>query len=132
MNIRTPKTRTTLIGLALYLACTASLFFIPDENLRVVRATLTGLTFLVILLFIISYHVMTRGHWRDSVHGVHIMAFSVAMDLIMLFLVLALFSLIPMWLLPIIGAWIYLTVLFLFLWRWVILRAGQRVPKDEK
>lgn len=130
--INTPKRSTALIGLVVYLLATLSLFFVPDEHLRLVRAILTLITFVVIVGFCISYHVMTRGHWKDTVHGVHIMVFSLAFALIMAFIVLALFGLIPMWLLGVLGAWIYLTVMFLWLWRWVILRAGQRVPKDVK
>ena len=124
-----PKRQTTIAGLVLYLLCVTSLFFIADDRLRIVRAVLTLLNFLVIAGFCISYHVETRGHWKDTIHGVHIMTFSLAFALMFAFVSLALFGMIPMWLLGILGAWIYLTVLFLWLWRWAILRAGQRVPK---
>ena len=123
-----PKRSTTIAGLVLYLLCVGSLFFIDDDHLRTVRAVLTLVNFLVITGFCISYHVETRGHWRDTIHGVHIMTFSLAFALMFAFICLALFGLVPMWLLGKLGAFIYLTVLFLWLWRWAILRAGQRVP----
>jgi hypothetical protein len=48
------------------------------------------------------------------------------------YLVLALFGLLPLWLVPYMSAWIYLTLAYLFLWRWSILRDDQRRPVEPK
>lgn len=123
------RRRNVILGWLSYVLCVMVLFFIPAESQRLARGVLVAATFLVIVGFCISYHVTTRGHWRDTIHGVHIMVFSAATGLIMAFLILGLFGLIPMWLVPILGGWIYLTEFYLFAWRWAILRAGQREPK---
>ena len=81
---------------------------------------------MVALTFVVAYSVLTGGHWRDSEHGTHIMAFSFAVMVILGYAFVALLDWIPRWVLPYSSALIYSTMGFLMLWRLAILRRDQR------
>jgi uncharacterized protein involved in response to NO len=100
--------------------------FLPPDVLGPVRVVFCGLAALVALTFVVAYHVLTGGHWRDSEHGTHIMAFSFAVMVILGYAFVALLNWIPRWFLPYSSALIYSTMGFLMLWRLAILLRDQR------
>jgi hypothetical protein len=71
--------------------------------------------------FVVTYGVWTQGRWRDSRYGVHLMVFSAAFALILLYLVLSIAGLVPDSWRPYAGIVIYFTAGSLFLWRLTML-----------
>jgi hypothetical protein len=121
-------TLRTYFGLLGYLATLAVGF--AFATYPATRPTLAVCATLSALGFVLAYHFSTGGHWRDSVHGRHVMTFSAACVLILSYATLALFGVIPPWLFPYLAVVTYATMAWLFLWRWAILRNDQRVPKE--
>ena len=90
--------------------------------IEIIRAVLVGVAVLMPAAFCVCYHVWTGGHWRDSRYGVHLMVFSLACTLILLYAFLAVIGLIPRSWLPYASIVIYTTIAGLFLWRLLLLR----------
>jgi hypothetical protein len=94
------------------------------------RPTLAVFAILSALWFVLRYQTRTKGHWRDTVHGRHVMTFSLACVIILTYACLNLLGLIPAWLVPYLGVLTYATLGWLFLWRNAILTKSQREPKE--
>jgi hypothetical protein len=93
---------------------------------EITRAVLVGVAFLMPAAFCVCYHVWTGGHWRDSRYGVHLMVFSLACALILLYAFLAVIGLIPRAWLPYSSVVIYPVIAGLFLWRLLLLWRDHR------
>jgi hypothetical protein len=126
--IHTASKVRLIVGFLLYLAsCTGvvGLMLVLPEN-RWVRATLVGVALLATVLFMVSYHVGTRGYWRRSDIGVHLMTFALADAIVLAYVAAAFLGWIPLAVLPYLSALTYLTIAWLFGWRTVIMRGYLR------
>ena len=121
-----------LVGFLAYLLTCAgvvtALALLPADA-RWVRLVLAVAAFVAALLFMVSYHVGSRGAWRRSDIGVHLMTFGLTNAIVMAFVVLAFLGWIPAIVLPFFSALTYLTVAGLFAWRTVIMVGYQRGKK---
>ena len=124
---RSSKIRLFL-GFLLYLASCAVvvgvMVALPDN--RVVRVALVALAFVSTLLFMVTYHFGTRGYWRKSDIGVHLMTFGLTNALVLTYVLLAFLGWIPLVVLPYLSALTYWTIAWLFGWRTVIMRGYLR------
>lgn len=68
--------------------------------------------------FPIVYHVVTRGAWKDSAMGRHLMSYRVVLAALIDLTFIASFDLIEGTLLVVVGATLYL-LLGVLLWQWV-------------
>ena len=122
-----------LVGLGVYLLASLVLvlvmLLVPDEFDHWLRAGLAASALVSALLFMAAYQVGTRGRWRDSDIGVHLMTFAFTDAMVLLYVVLAFFGLIPLIVLPFLGALTYMTLAWLFGWRTVIMRGYMRRGK---
>lgn len=130
------KTRLTF-GLLAYLLSAGAvvLLLILTGGAPWVRMALAIGALVMTLAFMTTYHLGTRGAWRRSDIGVHLMVFGLANGIILAFVVLAFLGALPMAVLPYFSALTYLTVGWLFGWRTVImdgyLRGGPDEPDSE-
>jgi hypothetical protein len=114
------------VGFVAWLVSIVVTMFLPLEILAPTRIVFCGLAALVALTFVVAYHVLTRGHWRDGEHGTHLMVFSFAVAVILGYAFVSLLGVVPRWFLPYSSALIYSTMGFLMLWRLTILIRDQK------
>lgn len=126
-----PRVGRLAVGFALYLLSVAAVCWLVFLFDRPTRVGVLVLAWLMTALFVGGYHRWTHGHWRDSRHGVHIMTFSSAVLLVLSYVLLAFAGLIPLWFLPYLSAITYLTMAWLFGWRYALMRSDQRRPKGS-
>lgn len=77
-------------------------------------------------VFVAIYHLSTCGDWRRSEHGVHLMAFTAGLGLIMTYVVAAIVGWVPKEWYPYASTGCYLIILSLVVWRIVLLLRAQR------
>lgn len=125
--------RQVVCGLVLYLlglaGVLAAAYWLPWS---VVGPVASGSAALAASVFVAAYHFGTRGHWRDTETGVHMMTFSAACAAIMLYVTLRLLGFVPTVLQPFGSAVIYVTVASLFAWRLRVFLRVQRRDRRER
>jgi amino acid transporter len=95
----------------------------------IVSLAFVVLAFIAASVFMLRYQMRTRGHWRDTPYGVHLMVFSGACVAIFVYTMLSTTGVVPEFLRPWFRSVIFLSMAFLFGWRTVLLRDAQRVKK---
>lgn len=119
-------------GVALYLlglaGVLAAVYWLPWG---LVGPVASGSAALAAGLFVTAYHFRTRGHWRDTETGVHMLTFSATCAAIMLYVTMRLLGFVPVVLQAYGSAVIYVTVASLFVWRLRVFLRVQRRPRDE-
>lgn len=122
-----------LVGFLLYIASSAAvvglMVALGDDN-RLIRVALVGVAWVATSVFMVTYHVGTKGYWRKSDIGVHLMSFALANWLVLLYVLLAFLGWIPLVVLPYLSALTYWTIAWLFGWRTVIMRGYLRGGSD--
>jgi hypothetical protein len=133
------SSRTRLsIGFLCYLISCAVVIgvMIAWPEARLVRMALAGGALILTLAFMLTYHIGTRGDWRKSDIGVHLMVFGLTNAIVLTLVVISFLGWLPIWLGPAISAATYLTIGWLFGWRTVImdgyLHAGPPTAPDPE
>lgn len=136
MMRQSSKTRLS-IGFLAYLltaAAVVALLMFTDEA-KWIRLALAAGALAMTLAFMLTYHLGTRGGWRRSDIGVHLMVFGATNGAVLAFVVLAFLGVLPVAVMPYISALTYLTVGWLFGWRTVIMDGylrGGSAPHSRK
>jgi chromate transport protein ChrA len=93
---------------------------------EILRVVAVALAFVMPAAFCTCYHLWTRGHWKDSRYGVHLMVVSGVDALIVLYVLLAMLDVVPLSWRPYSGFIIYLSFAGTFLWRLILLAHDHR------
>lgn len=93
---------------------------------EVVQVALIGVSLLSAVLFCVLYQVWTKGHWRDTKYGAHLMWFTGICALILLYAFLSRLGFIPHSWRPYAGSVVYLSIAVLFPWRLLLLWQDHR------
>ena len=68
--------------------------------MRALGHVLLALSAVALIAFPFCYHLTTRGHWRDTIMGWHLMSFMAVLGLVMTFALLNLAIDLPGWVRP--------------------------------
>jgi hypothetical protein len=96
--------------------------------MRTLGHVLLALSAVALIAFPFCYHLTTRGHWRDTIMGWHLMSFMAVLGLVMTFALLNLVIELPGWVRPL----TWLLVAGVAWWRLILLFVVQlRDDEDD-